>query len=493
MGDERVLVVEDSPEMRAIVRRVLSTAGYHVDLVSTLTEARELDPGQYDAVLIDANLGGERGTDLIEELRAQDEAAVGRCLVITGGSRAGLPDGVASLAKPFQLADLLTAVRALHRPTAGRERRGPGASITSQGGVKPKAAPLPRLASSGAGSSGAGSSGADSAGADSSGGLAGAGPDPMPRSSGGPPGWRLLGVIRQLRAKERAGLADCLHDGPIQDLAAATLELQLLRRSARDAEAPEIDTVLGQLDVAARSLRAIMAGAEPAPGPAPPLAEALRQQAAWLSASLVVDTGPECAGLSAAEATAAVDVAELMLFAMTPAGPPAHAHAEVLAGDAEITIRLAVVPSPAEGFTDGPADGFEDGFAPGPADGFAPGPADGHVPRPAGGLVPRQADGLADPRAEGPASGDRAGRGPAGGARAAVRAALDGLAVVLAARIGAEFGPERWRCWTAMPRAVPHGQGSGIVPAARPAASPDHAFPDQVLPRPPGLNAAICP
>jgi hypothetical protein len=121
------------------------------------------------------------------------------------------------------------------------------------------------------------------------------------------------------------------------------------------------------------------------------------------------------------------------LFAMTPGAPPAQARAEVLAGDAEITIRLTVVPGPADG-------------------------------------------------------------------QAVVRAALGGLAVVLAGRIGTEFGPGRWRCWTVMPRALspgrgvlPPGQGSGIVPAARPAASPDHTFSDQVLPGPPGLNAVICP
>ncbi len=394
MADERILVVEDSPEMRAIVGRVLGTAGYRVDLASTVTEARELDPVRYDAVLMDANLGAERGTDLIEELRAQDAAVVGRCLVITGGSRAALPDGVVSLAKPFQLAELLTAVRGLLQPGADRDPRSLGEPVASQGGVTPAAGPA---------------------------------------NHGSPPGWRLLGVIRGLRARERAGLADSLHDGPIQDLAAATLELQLLRRSAMDAQAPEIDTVLGQLDVAASSLRAIMAGAEPPLGAAPPLAEALQQQAAWLSAPLAVDTGPECAGLSAAEAAAAVDVAELMLFAMMPGAPPAQARAEVLAGDAEITVRLTVVPGPADG-------------------------------------------------------------------QAVVRAALGGLAVVLAGRIGAEFGPGRWRCWTVMPRALspgrgvlPPGQGSGIVPAARPAASPDHTFSDQVLPRPPGLNAVICP
>jgi hypothetical protein len=133
---------------------------------------------------------------------------------------------------------------------------------------------------------------------------------------------------------------------------------------------------------------------------------------------VTVDSAAECAGLAAAEAAAVVDVAELMLFAMTPGAPPAEAHAEVLATDAEITVRLSVVPSQADG--------------------------------------------------------------QAGGDWAAVRAALDGLATVLSASIGAELRPGRWRSWTTLPRALSPsqawtGQGSGIAPAPRSAASPDHA------------------
>jgi CheY-like chemotaxis protein len=416
MTDERVLVVEDTSQMREILHRALGRAGYHVDLAATLTEARGMGPGGYDAVLIDANLGAERGTDLVEELRADDEAAVRRCLIITGGSLAALPDGVASLAKPFQLAELLTAVRALHQPPAGQRRRA-----------------APAVASQGQSGAARGQSGASP---DAAGPAAAARPQDDPATSGGPPVWRLLGVTRRLRARERDHLADYLHDGPIQDLAAATLELHLLRRSAGHTQSPELDTVLTRLDAAARALRAVMAGPQPPPGAAPRLDQAIVQQATWLAAPLTVDTAPGCAGLAAAEAAAVVDVAELMLFAMTPGVPPAEAHAEVLAGDAEITVRLTVVPGQADG--------------------------------------------------------------QPGGDKAAVRAALDGLAAVLAASIGAEFGRGRWRSWTVLPRAlqasgVRAGQGSEIVPAARPAASPDHAFPDQVLSRPPTLNAAICP
>src|SRR5438445_6137034 len=65
---------------------------------------------------------------------------------------------------------------------------------------------------------------------------AAAAPSPRSRPAAARPGgqaarmpaaWRLLGLIRGLRSSERAVLADFVHDGPIQELAAASLALQL--------------------------------------------------------------------------------------------------------------------------------------------------------------------------------------------------------------------------------------------------------------------------
>ncbi len=109
--------------------------GYDVDVAATLAEARRLDPGGYDAVLVDAHLGSERGMDLVEALRSEDPQAVERCLVITGGTTDTLPDGVARLAKPFQLGELIDAVRVLHEPDTG-----------PQPGIAPGSAPQPGIA-----------------------------------------------------------------------------------------------------------------------------------------------------------------------------------------------------------------------------------------------------------------------------------------------------------------------------------------------------------
>jgi DNA-binding response OmpR family regulator len=398
----RVLVVDDSGEMRTIIGRVLGRAGYRVDLASTLGEARKLEPGGYDAILVDACLGADRGTDLIDEVAAADPGMLRRCLVITGGSGTSIPAGVESLKKPFGLDDLLTAVRALHQPEASREPASPEGTETREAGHSDGKGEL--------------TAGIPEAG----GGL---------EASVASTSWRLLSLARLLRSRERAGLADFLHDGPIQDLAAASLELQLLRRSAGQAQAPQLDAVLRRLEAVARPLRMVVDEAVPALVTRPQLARMLEQRATWLGIPLAAAANAECAGLTAAEVGAAVDVAELMLLAMTPGLAPVQAEAEVEVTGGQTGIRLTLTPAVAD---------------------------------------------LADAD------------------RTAAHQALSELAAALAITMGSEFGRWHWRAWTTVPRAVP-GQGNGMAPATLPGSLPSQALPDQALPRPRGLNAVTWP
>ena len=141
-GGQRILVVDDVEQMRTLMRRALSTHGYEVDVAATLTQARGLEPAGYDAVLVDANLGPERGIDLVEALRSKDPAAAKRCLVITGGAVDMLPDDVAYLTKPFQIRDLLEAVRALCGPDPA-EAPDLSAGIAPDSPVQPTVSVLP--------------------------------------------------------------------------------------------------------------------------------------------------------------------------------------------------------------------------------------------------------------------------------------------------------------------------------------------------------------
>jgi len=273
-----------------LIRRALGRCGYQVDVAATLGEARGMDPGGYDAVLVDANLGPERGIDLVNALRSEDPGAASRCLVMTGGPADTLPDDVAYLAKPFQMEELIGAVRALHEVAAA-----PAAGWPAVAAPEPGAPPGPSAPPGG---------------------------DQPP--AGQPPVWQLLRLTRRLRARERHELVDFLHDGPIQELTAATLELQMMSRSTPSA--PRLDMLLNQLTAAAGSLRT-----------------------SWLlAAPLTVDCDEQTAGRGTV-APVIADVVELMLLAMVTASPPAKAHVVVRAQEHGIRIELTLTPATGDG------------------------------------------------------------------------------------------------------------------------------------------------
>ena len=306
--------------MRTITQRALRARGYQVDVVGTLADALGMDPGGYDVVLIDAHLGSDRGIDLIEALRSADPAAASRCIVMTGGSADEVPADITCLTKPFELAELIDAVHAaLHPepvPVPGRPAAAAPASSTA---LRPPPETQPSASQ----------------------------PPATQPGDGGPRPWQLLGLTRQLRAHERRELVDFLHDGPIQELTALTLELQMMSRSMPSAPAPHFDVVFQRLNAAAESLRWLIDGNWPFLAPETRLTTALQQRTAWLlAAPAAVDTYGQAARLgAAAEVPVIVDVVELMLLEMVPAGPPALAHVAVHVLEKLIQIELTLKPA----------------------------------------------------------------------------------------------------------------------------------------------------
>lgn len=275
----RVLVVDDAQDMRAVIRRVLESGGYRVDAAETLAEARAMTPGAYDAVLVDMRLGPDEGITLIEELVAADPGAASRCLLMSG-ALTHAPSGVATLAKPFRPDQLLDAVRALGRaepePAAGT---GPAASLSA-----PPAPPAPLAATAPQSASPAGSA------------------------------LTPFGLLDSLRARERAAVADALHDGPVQDLACALLGLHLIREQLPAAQTGLLDSVAGQVSQAATALRGLIGRFSPG-WLGESAAEIIRNRTGWLlAAPPEVDMRPAAEGMSQATAQLAADVAELALF-----------------------------------------------------------------------------------------------------------------------------------------------------------------------------------
>lgn len=117
----RSLVVEDESRIVELVRAALGRAGFTVDAVETVAEARAAFAlASYDVVVLDLGLPDGDGLELMSELNRQDGSRV-PVLVLTARDAvearvAGLNAGADDyLIKPFATAELVARARALLR------------------------------------------------------------------------------------------------------------------------------------------------------------------------------------------------------------------------------------------------------------------------------------------------------------------------------------------------------------------------------------------
>jgi CheY-like chemotaxis protein len=117
----RILVVDDEPQMREVLCQALEGRGHIVDQAGDGREAfLRLAEHQPDLVITDLVMPDMEGLETIQALRNKFPALP--IIAISGGGRIG-PETYLSIAgqfgaertfaKPFRLAELLTAVREL--------------------------------------------------------------------------------------------------------------------------------------------------------------------------------------------------------------------------------------------------------------------------------------------------------------------------------------------------------------------------------------------
>ena len=119
MSAGRILVIDDEPQIRRIMRTALITAGYEVDDAKTaeegLMKVREFRP---DLVLLDINMPGMGGLAACRELRADPNVAIIMLTVHnTEAAKVEALDAGADdfVTKPFSTPELLARIRAALR------------------------------------------------------------------------------------------------------------------------------------------------------------------------------------------------------------------------------------------------------------------------------------------------------------------------------------------------------------------------------------------
>ena len=134
MTGPRLLLVEDDPELAAMLVELLEDEGYVVDVARDGQRGLHLGlTRDYDIILLDRGLPAIEGLDLLTRLRGRGARRRRRSCCRRWAIRRDRVDGLDAgaedyLGKPFDVDELLARLRALRRRHLDQVPRAPGAS-----------------------------------------------------------------------------------------------------------------------------------------------------------------------------------------------------------------------------------------------------------------------------------------------------------------------------------------------------------------------------
>jgi two-component system OmpR family response regulator len=132
-----VLLVDDEPEVRLVLRRFLEGQGFEVLVADTSARARELlREARIDLVLLDVGLPDGNGLALLAELRRRWQGPI---LIVSGQGASeeralGLELGADDyIAKPFDLREMLARIRSVLRRAQPAPQQSSGGRLAFDG------------------------------------------------------------------------------------------------------------------------------------------------------------------------------------------------------------------------------------------------------------------------------------------------------------------------------------------------------------------------
>lgn len=123
MGDKEILVVDDDPKIRSLIRSCLEVDGWGITEAGCASEVKTLLAKQsYDLVTLDINLGHDDGFDVARTIRKTSQVPI---IMLTGkddvidkvvGLEIGADDYIV---KPFHVRELVARVKSVLRRAEG--------------------------------------------------------------------------------------------------------------------------------------------------------------------------------------------------------------------------------------------------------------------------------------------------------------------------------------------------------------------------------------